>query len=300
MKTVTRLFTRNERTLAIGVFNSGSTIGATVAPPLIVYLMQHYGLRTAFLLPAFLGFLWMPLWWIAYGRELKTDIQAESRVSTRELLRKSSSWAIMSCRFFIGPVMQFFWYWIPNYLFGVRHLTMTQIGLVSWITFVFGDTGGIAGGWVAGYLHSRGFSMLNVRRITMYASSAVCMSSLLVPHMKSAAATLLVIGVAILANSFVAVNMFGAVSDLFPDHQVGRATGLTGVAGGLSGLLFPLLTGSLVDHFSYTPVFLLVGFMPLLGTMALFLLGGSYQSKSSGLLCAATEKKAPDRRSSQV
>jgi nitrate/nitrite transporter NarK len=40
-------------------------------------------------------------------------------------------------------------------------------------------------------------------------------------------------------------NMYGAVTDLFPEHAVGRATGLTGVAGGLSGLLFPLLTGRL-------------------------------------------------------
>jgi len=72
--------------------------------------------------------------------------------------------------------------------------------------------------------------------------------------------------------------MFGAVTDLFPDHAVGRATGLTGVAGGLSGLLFPLLTGALVDHVSYKPVFILVAFMPLLGTLALFVIGKQYRS----------------------
>jgi MFS transporter, ACS family, hexuronate transporter len=68
-------------------------------------------------------------------------------------------------------------------------------------------------------------------------------------------------------------NMYGAVTDLFPEHAVGRATGLTGVAGGLSGLLFPLLTGRLIDRVSYAPVFLMVSFMPLIGTFLLFFVG---------------------------
>ncbi len=69
IKTVTRLFGRKDRTLAIGIFNSGSMIGATIAPPLIVFLMQRYGFRTAFLVPAIAGVLWVPVWWIAYGQE---------------------------------------------------------------------------------------------------------------------------------------------------------------------------------------------------------------------------------------
>src|SRR5208282_3034155 len=101
--------------------------------------------------------------------------------------------------------------------------------------------------------------------ITMYGSSLFCIASLAVPYMNNAVSALMMISVAILADNFLSANMFAAITDLFPDHQVGRATGLTGVAGGLSGLLFPLLTGSLVDHVSYTPVFLLLAFMPLVG-----------------------------------
>jgi ACS family hexuronate transporter-like MFS transporter len=72
--------------------------------------------------------------------------------------------------------------------------------------------------------------------------------------------------------------MFGAITDLHPDRSIGRVTGLTGVSGGLSGLLFPLLTGALVDRVSYKPVFILVAIMPLLGTLALFILGKQYRS----------------------
>ena len=105
----------------------------------------------------------------------------------------------------------------------------------------------------------------------------------MVPYINNAAAALMMIGVAIMADNFLSANMFAAVTDLFPDHQVGRATGLTGVAGGLSGLLFPLLTGSLVDHISYTPVFLLVAFMPLAGTIALFTFGRKYRELNTTL-----------------
>ena len=46
IKTVNGLFDKKDRTLAIGIFNGGSVIGATLAPPLIVFLLQHYGFRT--------------------------------------------------------------------------------------------------------------------------------------------------------------------------------------------------------------------------------------------------------------
>jgi ACS family hexuronate transporter-like MFS transporter len=154
---------------------------------------------------------------------------------------------------------------------------MTELGALGWIPFLLGDAGGVAGGWSAGFLLKRGFSTRNVRRLLMYGSSLVCIASLAVPYMDHAVTALLTIGVAIMADNFLSANMFGAVTDLFPDRQVGRATGLTGVAGGLSGLLFPLLTGRLVDRVSYTPVFVMVAFMPLLGTIALFAFGRRYR-----------------------
>jgi ACS family hexuronate transporter-like MFS transporter len=278
MKAIFRLFAPGERTLAIGIFNSGSMIGATFAPPLIVFLAQHYGFRTAFMVPALLGILWVPLWFYVYRDGFPTrNTLLPQATSLRSLLAQSSTWAVMLCRFFIGPVIQFYWYWIPSYLYGVRHLTLTQIGFLGWIPFLLGDTGGIAGGWAAGWLQRRGLSIYNVRRITMYSSAALCLASLAVPYLANIAAAFLAIGIAVMADNFLSANMYGAVTDLFPEHAVGRATGLTGVAGGLSGLLFPLLTGHLIDHVSYAPVFLMVAFMPLIGTSLLFFVGKQYR-----------------------
>jgi MFS transporter, ACS family, hexuronate transporter len=278
IKAIFRLFEPRERTLAIGIFNSGSMIGATLAPPLIVFLEQRYGFRIAFLLPASLGVIWIPLWLWIYRDVHSAQAVPSQAVSAFALLRQSSAWAVMLCRFFIGPVMQFYWYWIPSYLYSVRHLTLMQVGILGWIPFFLGDTGGIAGGWAAGWLQRRGLSIYSVRRITMYSSAALCLFSLTVPYLANTAEAFLAIGIAVMADNFLSANMFGAVTDLFPDQAVGRATGLTGVAGGLSGLLFPLLTGYLVDRVSYAPAFVMVAFMPLIGTALLFMVGKQYRS----------------------
>jgi MFS transporter, ACS family, hexuronate transporter len=274
MKTLFQMFHRSERTLAIGIFNSGSVVGSVLAPPFIVFLAERYGFRAAFLVPALLGAVWALLWWVVYRAPVVSGSAAgQQRIPLRAILRQSSAWAVMLCRFFIGPVIQFYWYWLPSYLFSAKHLSLARIGAMSWIPFFLGSGGGIAGGWMAGWLHKRGVTTYNVRRITMYSSSALCLASCIVPFVASTGVSLLVMSVAIFGHNFLSANMYGAITDLFPEAAVGRATGLTGVASGLSGLLFPLLTGVLVDRVSYTPVFLLAAAMPAIGTIALFLLG---------------------------
>lgn len=278
MKTVSRLFADKDRTLAIGIFNSGSVVGTTIAPPLVVFLLYHFGFRVAFLAPAILAFCWVPIWWTIQRRSGgRPAAHVVSQTPTRELLKQPSAWAVMLCRMMIGPVIQFYWYWLPSYLFSARHMSLTSIGLVGWIPFLLGVVGGLSGGASAGWLLRRGVSLYNTRRITMYFSSALCIASLAVPWTPTAGYALAVISLVVMAHNFLSANMYGAITDLFPEKLVGRVTGLTGVSGGLSGFLLPLLTGILVDRVSYRPVFLIIAFMPMLGTIALFLLGRRYR-----------------------
>jgi len=273
IKVLSQLFPVRERTLAIGIFNSGSIVGAVVAPPLIVFLAQNYGFRAAFILPAGLGLLWTLAWWLTYRtRSASVEEDGSSGVPLSSLLRQSPAWAVMFCRFFIGPVVQFYWYWLPSYLYSARHLSLVQVGALSWIPYFLGSMGGVAGGWSAGWLQKRGANAYKVRSITMYGSSLLCVASLAVPFVASTSVAFVTISVAIFAHNYLSANMYGAITDLFPESAIGRATGLSGVAGGLGGLLFPLLTGVLVDRVSYTPVFVLAAIMPLAGTAALFLI----------------------------
>jgi sugar phosphate permease len=81
MKAIFGAFAPGERTLAIGIFNSGSMIGSTLAPPLIVFLAQRYSFRAAFLVPALLGLVWAPFWFLLYrdpARQKRSAIEAVS------------------------------------------------------------------------------------------------------------------------------------------------------------------------------------------------------------------------------
>lgn len=283
VKTVNEWFSAKERALAIGLFNSGSMIGSIVAPPLVVLLARTYGYRFAFIVPAILGIIWVPIWWRMHARatqsiatvpEWKNHLtgEAKSDIGLFTLLRLPQAWAVMACRFLVGPVLQFYWYWMPDYLNTARGMSLAQIGAFSWIPFVMGDLGSISGGWAAAQMIHRRFSVKAARQWTMYSGALLCLASFAVYFVPGAALALGVIGIVLFGHTFVSANMFAAVPDMFPDRLVGRVTGLHGFCGGLSGLLFPLLTGFLVDRFSYAPVFALAAVMPLAGVFALFTL----------------------------
>ena len=80
IKTVAEWFPRRERALAIGLFNAGSNVGATVAPIAVPWLTLMYGWRAAFLLTGGIGLLWLLVWWPLYGRP-----ETHPRVSAAEL-----------------------------------------------------------------------------------------------------------------------------------------------------------------------------------------------------------------------
>ena len=285
IKTVSQWFPVRERALAVGIFNGGSMIGSILAPPLLVALTLKWGWHAAFLLPSAMGFLWVIVWqrwyrspedhpsltaaeraYIAEGR----DSAAEPAPKNADLLKLRQTWALMGCRMLVGPVVQFYIYWLPEYLYRQRGLSLKEIGLFAWVPFLFGDIGSIAGGWLAGVLIRRGFSVTNARRITMGIGAGCCLLSFAVVAARTIPGALAGICFVLFGHTFLSANMFAAISDVFPTTAVGRVTALTGIAGGLSGMLFPLLTGVLVDRFSYLPVFSLAAVMPMAGCVVLF------------------------------
>src|SRR5580704_17206272 len=275
MKVVTRWFPDREKTLAVGVFNGGSMIGSILAPPLIVALNQWFGWRVAFIAPAFLGVVWVLCWRRVYrmpaAEERILPGQTEGHaIANFELLRYRQTWALMLCRFLAGPVIQFYWYWMPDYLYNIRGMSLVAIGAFSWIPYLLGDAGSIGGGWAAGRLLAKGFSVSSTRRITMLIGSVCCLGSLAVVATPSVAWAIALIGLVLFGHTLYFANFFATISDLFPSNAVGRVTGLTGVSGGLGGILFPLLTGYLVDHYSYVPAFTIAALLPLAGMFGLF------------------------------
>jgi len=291
VKAVSEWFPVRERAFAVGLFNSGSMVGSLITTPAIVFITLKFGWRMAFLGPSLLGFVWVIFWYWAYRSPdrhpgvSKAELEyiradaglGSARPASRELLRHRPAWGLIFCRLLVGPVIQFYWFWLPAYLHQARGFSLTDIGIFSWIPFLFGDVGSIGGGWAAGYMIKRGVSLPAARLGTMWAGAACCALSMCVTLAPSAATAIGFICLVMFGHTALSANMFAAISDILPEGAVGRMTALTGIAQGISGLLFPLLTGFLVDRLSFAPVFVMVGLMPALGVLILGLLSGRFR-----------------------
>jgi ACS family hexuronate transporter-like MFS transporter len=113
--------------------------------------------------------------------------------------------------------------------------------------------------------------------MTMGFGATLCFLSLAVVLVKTIPLALFAICCVLFGHTALSANMFATVSDLFPSSAVARVTGLTGIASGLSGMLFPLLTGMLVDRISYTPVFAMASLMPAAGLLVLVVFAGRFK-----------------------
>jgi ACS family hexuronate transporter-like MFS transporter len=247
--------------------------------------MNHYGWQLAFLVPSVLGLALALVWWRYYRspEEHESLTSAEARYiregeafvaepgpGSAQLLGIRQTWGLMLCRLLVGPVLQFYIYWLPEYLYRVRGFSLMEIAFFTWAPFLFGDIGSIGGGWAAGYMIRRGYSVKAARITTLGFGAALCLVSLAVVFIHPMLGALLAICVVLFGHSALSANMFAAISDMFPSSAVARVTGLTGIAGGMSGMIFPLLTGYLVDKISYTPVFVMASLMPAAGIMMLW------------------------------
>jgi ACS family hexuronate transporter-like MFS transporter len=157
-------------------------------------------------------------------------------------------------------------------------MSLAAIGAFAWIPFLMGDIGNVLGGWTAGRLLRRGFTVPATRRATLLFGAGCCLGSLAVVGVPDTAWAIAIIGTVLFGHAFLSANYFAVITDLFPERAVGRVTGLTGVAGGFGGLLFPLLTGILIDKVSWTPVFVLAALMPLAGVAALLILAPGFRA----------------------
>jgi ACS family hexuronate transporter-like MFS transporter len=289
-KVIAEWFPVRQRAFGMGIFNSGTSIGSVVAPPLIVWMQMRFGWQMTFLLVGASGFGWLILWLLFYEiPERHPRITSEELALIRKdrppqraaaigwltLLRHREVWAIVISRFFADPVWWLYVTWLPLYLYEVHGFSLQQIGAFAWLPYVAADAGSLGGGWMSGFLISRGWTVNRARK-TLIVAGMICMSAgILAASAGSAAAALALIAAVLFGFQTWINNVQTLPSDYFPDEAVGAVTGLGGTGAGLGAILFTQTTGFVVDHFhSYTPILITAGLLPVLGTVALFSLGG--------------------------
>ena len=267
-KVVAEWFPARERSLAVGMFNTGSALGAVIAPPLIAAIVFASGWRMVFVVTGLIGLVWAVVWFFAYAPPARPAIgtaaeatQTAPRIGWLALFRMPSVWTLLVVKFLTDGAWFFFIFWLPKYLSDARGFNMAAIGAYAWIPYAFAGVGSLAGGWFSALLIRRGVALGTSRKISLGIAAALMPLSLLVVQSPVGLAILLV-SLAFLAHQFWSVMVQTLPTDLFPAHAVGSVAGLIGSAGSFGAMLFNLLVGALLERFgTYTYPFLLAGIM---------------------------------------
>ena len=272
VKAVSEWFPPKERAFAIGYFNSGSTLGAVVAPPLIAWLVLRFGWRAAFVATGALGFLWLIFWLALYRSTPVADPGAPppAQIRWRDLLRYKQVWGLVLTRMLSDPVWWFYVFWLPEYLKRERNFSLAMIGYFAWIPFMAAGLGCLAGGASSGWLIRRGWPVLRSRKAVMLVSAVLMMSGIPAVLVSEAGVAIALISLATFAFSTWASNILTLPADLFPNHVVASVSGISGTGAALGGMVFTLIAGAVVDRFSYVPVFVAAGLLPRVAATVVF------------------------------
>lgn len=291
IKTISEWFPTRERSLAIGIFNSGSSIGAVVAPGLCAFLLLRYGWQSAFVVVGSMGFVWI-MGWLAFYRPLglhprvteeersyivssqEPKAPDAKRVRWAELLRIPQVRGVVATRFFMDPIYWFYTFWLPTLLFQDRGLDIKKSVVCLTITFLASDFGNLFGGWASSVLVKRGRSVNAARKMVMTPCAVMMMLGIAVPFVPNVAAVTLIAIVMFCYQSW-SVNMLTIPADVVPREIVASAAGLSHMGAGLGGIVVTNLVGYLVDKTgSFRSPIILMGVMPVIGITFLYLVIG--------------------------
>ncbi len=287
IKTVAEWFPKRERALATGIFNSGSNVGAILAPLTVPFIAINYGWQWAFIITGAIGFLWLAVWLALYqkpedhprlSRSELAYIQSDppepsTKIPWARLLPHRQTWAFAIGKFLTDPIWWFYLYWLPKFLNTTYGLTLDKIGLPLVIIYLAADVGSIGGGWLSSALIKRGWSV-NAGRKTAMLVCALCVTPIV---FASQASNLWVavglISLATASHAGWSANIFTTASDMFPRRALGSVVGIGGMGGAIGGMLIATVAGYLLEWTgSYVPLFIVAGSVYLVALLIIQLL----------------------------
>lgn len=275
-RAISEWYTPKERAFVNGLVQAGASVGAVIAPPVVVWLLKAYDWRTAFVITGALGLFWLAAWmWLYRLPKEHPHITAEelslleanqpkhppAKVPWRSLLGYRQTWGLLLGRFFSDPVWWFYLFWLPKFLADKRGFSMEQIGMLAWLPYLTADLGSVTGGILSGALVNRKWEVLRARATGMWPFALLMPLSILIPYAQSDTVVLGIICVVTFAHMAWKTNIMTITNDIYPTHVVGSLAGIVAFGNGLGGTLFTWLVGWIVQHYSYDAIFIMMGFM---------------------------------------
>jgi len=273
-KTVAEWFPKKERAFAGGIFNSGTNVGAILAPLVVPYLAINYSWQVAFIATGAIGFLWLIFWFRWYDIPSKqkrlskaefdyihsdmdqpSDTIAEEKkpkVPWAKLLTYKQTWAFVAGKFLTDGIWWFFLFWLPAFLNSEYNLIGMQVSLPIAFVYTLAGVASIFGGWLPMWLvKAKGWDVVRARKTSML---IYAFFPLLVMVSQAAGSfnmwyAVIIIGIAASAHQAWSANLFTTVSDMFPKSLVASVVGIGGMAGGIGGMAVATAAGLLFDYY---------------------------------------------------
>ncbi len=274
IKATAEYFPKHERSLATGIFNSGTNIGAILAPLTVPWIYRHWGWEAAFIIIGAIGFLWLAFWLIMYEQpEKQKRLSAaelayinkdeddekvgvkkdgdESKVSWIKLLEYRQTWAFAFGKFMTDGVWWFFLFWLPAYLKAQYGIIDEAVMLPLALLYTMSMVGSIAGGWLPAIFIKKGYGVFDGRMRAMFMIALFPLVILIAQPLGDITfwIPVLLIGVGTAAHQAWSANLFTTVSDMFPKKTIGTVIGIGGLAGGVGAVSITKLGGALFDHY---------------------------------------------------
>ncbi|MGB7156525.1 MAG: MFS transporter [Tepidisphaeraceae bacterium] len=296
-KAVAEWFAPKERALAIAFYTMGATLGATIAPILILTLTDRYHWQATFVVTGALGLLWVVPWLWLYrppqqhpritehersllrSREGEVAADAAGAAAPQTERRRWASalsrrevWALMLARMLTDPLWFFYQFWFSKYLFSDLGVAQRELS-VTWVIYLAADVGSIAGGIASGLLIRRGVATVNARMWIMLACALLMPLSAAVATTNSLPLTLSLGMVTVFAHLAWLANIGALVVDLIPRHLVATCFGVVAAGSAVGGILMNKAVVYLVGHHSYAHWFIVMAFLHPLAWALLWFVG---------------------------
>ena len=288
IKATAEWFPKRERAFATGIFNSGTNIGATLAPFAIAFILLHLAWHWAFLATSAFAFLWLVLWLRMYKSPhldpyvthselvyITSDApEPVEKVTWIKLLPHRQTWAFLLGKVFTDPIWWFYLYWLPGFLNQRYGLTITKMGLPLLVIYNVCTIGSVAGGWLPAKFVSMGWTINRARKTAMLLYATLIVPIVFIGYAHSLWQAVALISLATASHQAWSANLFTLVSDMFPRRTVASVVGIGACGGSIAMMFFGALIGVIlqVTHGNYMPVFLMAGSAYLIAITVIHLL----------------------------
>jgi len=280
-KAVSEWFPAKQRAFAIGLYTMGATIGATVAPyvviPLATYgyaehlpaisnwLGQGTGWRLAFIITGLVGLVWIIPWLILYKTPQKSKLITKEELafieddendekknapvaaswSWKQVFTYKGTWLLLLARLLTDPVWYFFQFWFPKYLASERHLSQNDLK-ITWIIYAAAGVGSLLGGWYSGRLIKKGKLPVQSRMYVMFACACVMPLAPIISRVTNIDISMTISAAVVLVSLAWLINISSIIVDIVPSHSLGTVFSIVAAGSTIGGIIMNMIVAAMI------------------------------------------------------